>query len=171
MIKKLLAPLLLLPLLACGGGHAPSSSTKHEIKLQFTTFPVNSSVRAIKALDANTLWYAGQKGQFGYTNDGGQNWHIDSINVDGYQPGFRAIDITKEAVFLLSTDSPAMLFKSTDEGKNWEICLYRDDHPDAIILMPCLSRITRMESAVGDETDSCLSYYSDKGWWGSAGKN
>ena len=116
-------------MLSCGGSQAPTASVPEEINAEFASFAVNSSVRAIKSLDAQTLWYAGQRGQFGYTKDGGKNWYIDSISVEGYQPGFRAIEITEEAVFLLSTKSPALLFKSTDEGQNWEI-VYREDHPD-----------------------------------------
>jgi len=50
---------------------------KEQITLQ--TFPMNCSIRAITAADENTMWFGGSGGQFGYTEDGGESWHIDSI--------------------------------------------------------------------------------------------
>jgi photosystem II stability/assembly factor-like uncharacterized protein len=147
--------ILLFSLSACGNSEAHSGAIYQKIKARFISFPVQGSVRAIKAIGENTLWYAGQRGQFGYTKDGGQSWHRDSIKVDGYQPGFRALEITEEAVFLLSTDSPAILFKSTDEGQSWQV-VYREDHPDCYY--NSLSFWDTQDGiGVGDAVDGCLS--------------
>jgi photosystem II stability/assembly factor-like uncharacterized protein len=119
------------------------------------TFPVESSIRALEVVDDNTVWFAGSGGVFGFTENGGESWTIDSIKTDTIVPHFRAIAVTSEAVFLLSIASPALLYRSVDDGKNWEI-VYREDHPaafyDAMVFWDEQEGI-----AMGDPTDECLS--------------
>ena len=120
------------------------------------TFPADCSIRAITAMDENTMWYGGSKGQFGYTEDGGATWQIDSIQSDK-QPKleFRGIATTADAIFLLAVGSPALLYKSTDKTKTWSL-VYEDTHPkafyDAIRFWDDQNGI-----AMGDPTDGCLS--------------
>jgi len=122
---------------------------------KITTFPVNSSIRALEVIDDNTIWYAGSNGQFGYTSDAGKTWHQDSIQTDTIIPHFRAIAHTSNAIFLLSIESPALLYKSDDAGKNWSI-VYREEHPkafyDAMAFWDDKEGI-----AMGDPTEDCLS--------------
>lgn len=122
---------------------------------QLDTFPVASSIRALEVVNDSTVWFAGSKGVYGYTQDGGQHWYTDSLRWDSLQPHFRAIAVTGEAVFLLSIESPALLFRSTDTGKSWQI-VYREDDPaafyDAMTFWDDQTGI-----AMGDPTDGCLS--------------
>lgn len=122
---------------------------------QLDTFPVPSSVRALEVVNDSTVWFAGSKGVYGYTQDDGSHWHTDSLRWDSLQPHFRAIAVTGEAVFLLSIESPALLFRSTDMGKSWQV-VYREDHPaafyDAMTFWD-----DREGIAMGDPTDGCLS--------------
>lgn len=125
-------------------------------KLEIETFPMNASIRAITAVDENTMWYGGSNGQFGYTEDGGQSWVIDSIqHPNKADLEFRGIAKTTDAIFLLGVGSPALLFKSIDKGKNWTI-VYEENHPtafyDAIAFWDNKNGI-----AMGDPTDGCLS--------------
>ncbi len=119
------------------------------------TFPVQSSIRALEVVDDQTVWFAGSGGVFGYTENSGQTWTIDSIKTDTLIPHFRAIAVTGEAVFLLCIASPALLYRSVDNGKNWDI-VYREDHPaafyDAMVFWDDQEGI-----AMGDPTDGCLS--------------
>lgn len=127
---------------------------KSNLKIQI--FPTDCSIRAITAVDHNTMWFGGSKGQFGYTEDGGKTWQIDSIQHE-QQPAleFRGIAKTNTALFLLAVSSPALLFKSTDKGKNWTV-VYEENHPkafyDAIAFWDDKNGI-----AMGDPTDGCLS--------------
>ena len=122
---------------------------------QIDTFAVNSSVRALEVVDDQTIWWAGSEGRYGFSTDGGLNWTIDSIQWDTIRPHFRSIAVTKEATFLLSIASPALLFRSADQGENWEL-VYKEENPaafyDAMAFWDDKEGI-----AMGDPTDGCLS--------------
>lgn len=123
--------------------------------LSLDSLSIPSSIRALQALNENEIWFAGSEGIFGYSQNGGQNWQIDSITTDSIPPHFRALAVTKQAVHLLAIGSPALLYRSTDQGANWEI-VYREDHPaafyDAMHFWDDQYGI-----AMGDPTDGCLS--------------
>lgn len=128
---------------------------------QFTTYEVNSSVRAIEAIDENTVWFAGSNGLYGHTKNGGENWIIDSLShplVPKLE--FRSIAATSEAVYILSISSPALLFKIIDNGNDWEL-VYQEDHPkafyDAMAFWDDQNGI-----AMGDPTDGCISIIQTK---------
>ena len=69
--------------LSCSSKKDKSTELSKSIKPQFTEFPIDCSIRAIEVLDENTMWFAGNKGMIGNTKDGGANWFIDSISMDG----------------------------------------------------------------------------------------
>ncbi len=158
-MKKLLLLLFLSSnLFSCKSPSNLSSTLPQNLKeqLHIQIFPTNCSIRAITATDKNTLWYGGSKGQFGYTEDGGTTWTIDSIQHPNQATlEFRGIAQTSNAIFLLAVGSPALLFKSIDKGKNWTV-VYEENHPtafyDAIAFWDDQTGI-----AMGDPTDGCLS--------------
>jgi photosystem II stability/assembly factor-like uncharacterized protein len=123
--------------------------------LSWNEYPVNSSVRAIAILDDNTIWYTGSKGQFGYTENGGEYWTIDSLQFDTFNLEFRSIALVGNSVFILSVASPALLFESKNKGKTWNL-VYREDDPkafyDAMTFWDDQNGI-----AIGDPTDGCMS--------------
>ena len=119
------------------------------------TFPINSSIRALKALDENTAWFAGSKGYWGYTENGGQTWKIDSIRVDTIIPHFRGIAMTDQAVFLLSIASPTLIFRSENKGQDWTL-VYRDDAPN--VFHNAIAFWNENDGLViGDPMEGCLS--------------
>lgn len=122
---------------------------------KITDFPLNCSIRALEAIDENSAWFAGSGGYYGFTTDGGLNWHIDSIKINNQALEFRAISITSQAVLLLNVGSPAHLLKSIDEGKNWSI-VYRETHPK-IFYNSMKFWNDQHGIAVGDPIDGCLS--------------
>jgi photosystem II stability/assembly factor-like uncharacterized protein len=115
-------------------------------------------------LDQNRLWFAGSEGIYGHTNNAGKSWQIDSIKTDTIVPHFRSIAVTSQAIHLLSIGSPALLYRSTDQGQSWSI-VYQEDHPnafyDAMVFWDDQYGI-----AMGDPTDGCLSVIrtEDGGW-------
>lgn len=132
-----------------------TSSTEAPVSSSLTVFPVRSSVRALEVVDSNTVWFAGSGGQYGYTLDGGRNWRFDSLRFsDTAALEFRALAVTNEAVHMLCTGSPALLYRSEDRGENWSL-VYREDHPacfyDAMAFWD-----DRHGLAIGDPTDGCL---------------
>lgn len=119
------------------------------------TFSVPVSIRALEVVDDQTVWFAGSGGVFGFTKDGGNTWTVDSIKTDSIVPHFRAIAVTEEAVLLLCIASPALLYRSTDDGKTWDI-VYKEDHP-AIFYDAMAFWDDNEGIAMGDPTDGCLS--------------
>jgi photosystem II stability/assembly factor-like uncharacterized protein len=121
---------------------------------QVRSFPINSSIRALEVINDSTVWFAGSRGVFGHTTNGGKHWIVDSISIDGALPDFRSISVTSEAVFLLNAGSPAYLLKSTDRGENWRQ-VYTETHPGTFF--DCLRFGDDQNGmAMGDPIDSCL---------------
>lgn len=122
---------------------------------QLDTFAMPNSIRAIQAIDDQSMWFAGSAGIYGFTQDGGKNWSLDTMKTDTIIPHFRSIGVTDQAVHLLSIESPALLYRSTDQGQNWSI-VYQENHPsafyDAMAFWDDQHGI-----AMGDPTDGCLS--------------
>jgi photosystem II stability/assembly factor-like uncharacterized protein len=154
-MKKI--PFLLLLLITCFGCETGQDlpPIKRE-QVQIKIFPMDCSIRAITAIDEHVVWFGGSKGQYGYTTDGGASWMIDSIqHAKKDDLEFRGIAKTSEALFLLAVGSPALLFKTENEGRSWKV-VYEEDHPsafyDAIAFWDDQNGI-----AMGDPTDACLS--------------
>ncbi len=148
----------LFGLFACAGKQEQTDTDPVEpkkISATISTFPITANVRAITATDENTLWYAGSDGQFGYTTDAGQSWNIDSIKHEGRSPEFRSIVVTAEAVMILSVASPALLYRSTDQGQSWEITYQEDDTSAFYNAMAFWDDNDGI--AVGDPIEGCLS--------------
>ena len=120
----------------------------------FSTQP-NISIRALEVLNDSTVWFAAHKGVWGYTVDAGKTWHIDSIQYDGKAPQFRSIAVLDEiTILLLSIESPALLYKTTDKGKNWKL-VYTDTNKD--IFFDCMKFVDAKHGyAIGDPIDGCM---------------
>ena len=126
----------------------------------FEEFEINSSIRALQVVNDSTVWFAGSKGVFGYTTNNGKNWKIDSLKNDTSTIHFRSIAVTETAVFLLSIESPAILYKTSDNGKTWKI-VYTETHPK--VFYDAMAFWNNKEGiAMGDPTDSCLSIIQTK---------
>lgn len=133
-----------------------SCTVNKERNFQVTTFEIpDISIRAIEAIDKNTMWFAGSNGQVGFTKTEGVSFEINTISYDTLKPEFRSIAVTDSAVFVLSIASPALLYKSTDEGKNWKL-VYKEDDPSAFYNAMAISK-NGFGVAVGDPIDDCLS--------------
>lgn len=120
------------------------------------TWEVDCSIRALEVVDSEIVWYGGSRGRFGWTVNGGESWRHDSLKlVDGSAPAFRSIAVTPEAIHLLTIGSPAVLFRSTDQGMSWD-SVYTEHHTDAfydsMVFWDANDGI-----AMGDPTDGCLS--------------
>jgi photosystem II stability/assembly factor-like uncharacterized protein len=129
----------------------PSSISITEID----SFPMPTSIRALEVINDETVWFAGSGGVYGYTQNGGKDWVVDSLLHEGERPHFRAIATTKEAVFVLSIASPALLFKTSNKGKDWEL-VYQEDHPEVFYDAMAFWN-EQYGIAMGDPTDGCLS--------------
>jgi len=94
----------------------------------FNTLP-KLSIRALEVISDHTIWFAANRGVYGYTEDAGKTWHIDSLKVDSVYPQFRSIAALNDStILLLSIASPAYLLKTTNKGKTWKV-VYKNTHP------------------------------------------
>ncbi|MDZ4665364.1 MAG: hypothetical protein SGJ15_10840 [Bacteroidota bacterium] len=101
---------------------------EHLSVINFTTLP-KISIRALEVLNDHTVWFAANRGVWGYTEDAGKTWHIDSLKVDSVYPQFRSIAVLNDStVLLLGISSPAYLLKTSNKGKTWKL-VYKNTHP------------------------------------------
>lgn len=92
-------------------------------KINVETFTVRSdiSIRTLATVNKNVCWFAGNKGVWGVSKDGGATWKIDSIKTGSKYIEFRAIAALNDSTcLLLSIDSPAYIFKTTSYGAEWK---------------------------------------------------
>nr|WP_299033475.1 oxidoreductase [uncultured Tenacibaculum sp.] len=76
----------------------------------------STSIRAILAIDANKLTYAGSIGDITTTEDGGKTWSTQKLKYnDSIIPHFRSIAQNNNNVFVLSVANPALLYKKSQE--------------------------------------------------------
>ena len=149
------AILILCLTVSCQIKNIQTAGSAGKINPVFTTFPVEFSIRAIHVLNPDMMWFSGNKGSYGYTDDGGATWNIDSISYQGLELEFRSIAVIPQAVMVLNAGTPACLFRSTDNGKSWDM-VYREDHPDVFYdAMEFWDHLNGI--AIGDPVDGCLS--------------
>jgi photosystem II stability/assembly factor-like uncharacterized protein len=81
------------------------------------------SIRALEVINDSVVWFAADKGRWGYTNNAGRSWNVGPpLIADGLYLDFRSIAVLNDStVLVLSVASPAYLFKTTDKGKNWKM--------------------------------------------------
>ena len=130
---------------------------KHRPFQKVTVTPVyedSMSIRAITFLDAGTLAFAGGDGLYG-TVDVNTHKIMASIKThEGLTPSFRAVGKTRKDFFMLSIESPALLFK-TGEGGVMEL-VYREDG-EGVFYDSMTFWDDKEGIAVGDTVEGCLS--------------
>jgi photosystem II stability/assembly factor-like uncharacterized protein len=126
-----------------------------EIDPQFTTHEINTRIRALEVVSDEEVWFAGSGSMFGYTEDCGEHWTIDSINIERQTLEFRSIAVLDSAVFLLNAGAPAYLLRSIDKGSSWNVVY--EEHQPGIFYNSMKFWDDQDGIAVGDPLDSCLS--------------
>lgn len=152
MKQLLLFSALILLMCSCSKSHKQRTSNDISIEILNTD---KTSIRAITAIDKNTLYYSGSKGDIGFTNDGGKTFTKQNIQFkDSIIPHFRSIAKSRENIFALSIGNPALLYKI---NQNRTTLVYTEKHEK--VFYDCLQFFkNNMDGiAVGDPTDSCPS--------------
>jgi len=112
------------------------------------------SIRAIELLDDGSLAFAANNGTFGLYNPKKESWVTSKQMYDSLNLHFRAVSHTSTDFFMLSIESPALLFKTGDNG-NMQM-VYKEEglgvFYDSMTFWNDLEGI-----AVGDSKDGCLS--------------
>jgi len=96
-----------------------SISHSHAQRIKVLTTSEKISLRGLSAVNDNVIWASGSSGKIARSIDGGKNF--EWLTVKGYETrDFRDIEAfdAKTAV-IMAVDSPAIILKTKDGGKNW----------------------------------------------------
>ncbi|HTA28568.1 MAG TPA: oxidoreductase [Bacteroidia bacterium] len=143
--------LLFISIIFFANIHAQTDSA---YAVQYFNAPPSLSIRALQVIGEAKAWFAANHGVWGYTENGGRTWHIDSIKVDTVYPQFRSIAVLNDStVLLLSVASPAYLFKTTNKGKTWRLVFKNADRD---IFFDCMKFYNAENGiAIADPKDGC----------------
>lgn len=125
-------------------------------EVEFETLLEDStlSIRAIDILKDNNLAFAANQGAFGLYETKNKVWKTNVQKYDSLNLQFRAIANTSTDFFMLSVESPALLFKTGDAGAM--DLVYNETHPD--VFYDSMDFWNDEEGiAIGDSVDGCLS--------------
>lgn len=119
-----------------------------------TVIPVEGrSIRAIEVLNDSTIFFAANNGQTGLSTDSGKTWQFDQISFEGKFPSFRATAFHSSALFMLSIENPALLYRL--KGMTREL-VYTERHPD--VFYDAMQFFDEQHGiALGDPIDGCFS--------------
>lgn len=134
-----------------------SSEKQYQPFQSVTITPVfedSVSIRAITFLDANTLAFAGSSGVYGTVDVNSQQVRSSVQTFDSITPSFRAVGKTTNDFFMLSVESPALLFKTGSQGK---MELVYKEEGEGVFYDSLTFWDDRNGIAVGDTVDGCLS--------------
>lgn len=112
------------------------------------------SIRAIEILNDKSLAFAANNGAFGLYNPLKDHWMVSKLEYDSLNLQFRAIAHTFTDFFMLSIESPALLFKTGDDG-NMQM-VYKEEGEG--VFYDAMAFWNDQEGiAVGDSMNGCLS--------------
>lgn len=114
-----------------------------------------TSIRAIKSVDENKVFFAGSHGKVGFKTSNGVS--LDTLNMifkDSITPHFRSLAFNGDAYFVLSIENPALLYKISD-GKS--TLAYQEHHEKVFYDAMKFFEDNIHGIAVGDPTENCAS--------------
>ncbi len=115
----------------------------------------STSIRAIHVISKSEVYFAGSRGDIGFTKDGGNSWTTEYIHYqDTISPPFRSIASNGTAIFALSIVNPALLYKITDDKNE---LVYKEAHKKVFYDTMKFFSDGKNGIAVGDPTEDCLS--------------
>ncbi|MBX7142018.1 MAG: hypothetical protein K1X63_13135 [Chitinophagales bacterium] len=114
-----------------------------------------TSIRALEVLNDSVVWFSGSGSIFGFTNDGGNSWVVDTLRADSMNLDLRLLALPDEhTVITGNAGTPAYIFKSDDYGVTWKTVYERDD-PE--IFLDCLRfSDSRNGIVLGDPVLDCF---------------
>lgn len=137
---------------ACNKKYEPRDITTINVQ-EFSV--EGTSIRAIHAIDENTLYFAGSNGIIGFTKDGGKTFTKKTIKYqDTILPEFRSIYLNNKSLFVLSIGNPALLYKISERDT---AIVYQENHKKVFYDAIQFYDDGKDGIAVGDPTEDCAS--------------
>lgn len=112
------------------------------------------SIRAITFLDNRTLAFAGSNGIYGTVDVNSLQVRTNVQRYDSITPSFRSVGGTTQDFFMLSVESPALLYKTGDQG---QMELVYTEEGEGVFYDSLAFWNDTEGIAVGDTVDGCLS--------------
>jgi photosystem II stability/assembly factor-like uncharacterized protein len=151
MIRPLLLFWLILLFAGCKSVR-PTADSAPSFSLQTIPMP-GKSIRALEVLNDSTLFFAANDGQTGFSSDSGKTWQLNKVSFESKAPSFRATAFHADAIFMLSIESPALLYRIRQQGPE---LVYTERHPDVFYdAMQFFDE--KVGIALGDPIDGCFS--------------
>lgn len=152
MKRILLHLLVFLFIISCTKQYVPRTIESIEIK-EFRM--EGTSIRAIKAVDENTVFYAGSKGDVGFKTDNGATLNAIQITYqDSIIPHFRSLAYNGDAYFVLSIANPGLMYQISEKTST---LVYKEEHEKVFYDAMQFFEDNNHGIAVGDPTDTCAS--------------
>ncbi len=154
-MKQLLYFLLsIVFLFSCGNKEIVKPRDFNKVILKTILEDSLLSIRAIDILNDKSLAFAANKGAFGLYNPIKNRWVVSKQEYDSLNLQFRAIAHTSTDFFMLSIESPALLYKTGNTGQ-MEL-VYKEEGPN--VFYDAMSFWNDQEGmAVGDSNNGCIS--------------
>ena len=154
-MRYLVVVLLSLLVLSCKNPEEPKKLNAIQSVEIESIYEDSVSVRALEILDDGSVAFAGSNGKYGLYNPSSKVWNTAVMKRDSLTPNFRAVAHTAEDFFMLSIESPALLYKTGDSGA-MEL-VYEEADPKAFY--DAMTFWNDQEGiAMGDPTESCISF-------------
>lgn len=150
-MRNYLVIVILLFLASCADTKQTRKFNTVEIQTVFTD---SLSIRTIEIMGANNVAFAANKGAFGLINPQNGQVKVNTQQYDSIVPEFRATAHNSSDFFMLSIGSPALLYKTGDQGEMQLV--YREE--DEQVFYDAMTFWNDQEGiAVGDSMNGCLS--------------
>jgi photosystem II stability/assembly factor-like uncharacterized protein len=137
---------------ACNKAYQPrniESLTIKEFKMDST------SIRAIQIVNDTTMYYAGSRGDVGFTNNDGSSWSTEYLLYkDSMAPHFRSLATNGNQLFALSIENPALVYKISNHKTE---IVYTEEHKKVFYDSMKFFADGKHGIAVGDPTGNCAS--------------
>ncbi len=155
MLKQFITIIIIILLFfSCGKKETFISRTISKVEIETLLEDSLLSIRAIEILNDKSLAFAANDGAFGLFNSKTGLWQTSVQKQDSLNLHFRAVAHTISDFFMLSIESPALLFKTGSDGK-MEV-VYKEEGSG--IFYDSMTFWNDNEGiAIGDSNNGCLS--------------
>jgi len=153
-MKQLLAIVILVSVMSCKQDKPFEPRNISKVEIETVLEDSTLSVRAIDILSDGNLAFAARDKKFGLYDTKTKDWETSIQKYDSLNLHFRSVSHTTTDFFMLSIESPALLFKTGEKGR-MEV-VYKENYKKAFY--DSMDFWNDQEGiAIGDPTDDCMS--------------
>jgi photosystem II stability/assembly factor-like uncharacterized protein len=154
-MKFIIFLVLIIAFVTCESEHEKNQKQFQSVEIVDIYTDTTLSIRAIELLNDKSLAFAANNGVFGLYKPSSKSWMTSVQKHDTLPLHFRAVAHTSTDFFMLSIESPALLYKTGDDG-SMEL-VYNEKNEN--VFYDAMRFWNDKEGiAIGDPTENCLSF-------------